>query len=100
VTIVIDNVADPATFDRYFPALARGARVVISGAIGSPQPPVLRVPADTLYLRSIALLGVRTASTRVVQDFLEPGRPKQLPTAPRTGARRDPGVRPRTSTQI
>jgi len=39
VTIVIDNVADPATFDRYFPALARGARVVISGAIGSPQPP-------------------------------------------------------------
>jgi len=27
------------------------------------------VPADTLYLRSIALLGVRTASTRVVQDF-------------------------------
>jgi len=69
VTTVIDNVADAATFDRYFPALARGARIVISGAISSAQPPILRVPADILYLRSIALLGVRTACTSIVQEF-------------------------------
>jgi len=71
LTAVIDNVADPATFDRYFRALAPGAQVVISGAISSTQLPVLRVPALALYLRSITLQGIRTASNSVVRDFWE-----------------------------
>jgi NADPH:quinone reductase-like Zn-dependent oxidoreductase len=66
---VIDNVAAPEVFDRYFPALANGARIVISGAIGTPGLPTLRVPAAPLYIRSISLLGVRTASARTTNDF-------------------------------
>jgi len=71
VTAVIDNVADPATFDRYFRVLSPGARVVISGAISSTQLPVLRVPAHALYVRSITLQGIRTANSSVVRDFWE-----------------------------
>lgn len=66
---VIDNVAAADVFDRYFPALANGARIVISGAIGTPGLPVLQVPAAPLYVRSISLLGVRTATTRATLDF-------------------------------
>jgi NADPH:quinone reductase-like Zn-dependent oxidoreductase len=66
---VIDNVAAPEVFDRYFPALVNGARIVISGAIGTPDLPTLRVPAAPLYIRSISLIGVRTASARTTQDF-------------------------------
>jgi NADPH:quinone reductase-like Zn-dependent oxidoreductase len=66
---VIDNVAAPEVFDRYFPALVNGARIVISGAIGTPDLPTLRVPAAPLYLRSISLIGVRTASARTTKDF-------------------------------
>ncbi len=66
---VIDNVAAPEVFDRYFPALKNGARIVISGAIGTPDLPVLQVPAVPLYLRSICLLGVRTATAGTTLDF-------------------------------
>ena len=66
---VIDNVAAADVFDRYFPVLANGARIVISGAIGTPGLPVLRVPAAPLYVRSISLLGVRTATARATLDF-------------------------------
>ena len=66
---VIDNVAAPEVFDRYFPALANGARIVISGAIGTPGLPTLQVPAAPLYIRSISLLGVRTANARTTADF-------------------------------
>ena len=66
---VIDNVASPEVFDRYFPALMNGARIVISGAIGTPDLPTLRVPAAPLYIRSISLLGVRTATARTTLDF-------------------------------
>jgi NADPH:quinone reductase-like Zn-dependent oxidoreductase len=65
----IDNIAAPGVFDRYFPTLANGARIVISGAIGTPELPVLRVPAMPLYIRSICLLGVRTATARTTLDF-------------------------------
>lgn len=65
----IDNVAAPDVFDRYFPTLVNGARIVISGAIGMPELPVLRVPAAPLYTRSISLLGVRTATARDTLDF-------------------------------
>ncbi len=65
----IDNVAAPDVFDRYFPTLVNGARIVISGAIGTPELPVLRVPAAPLYTRSISLLGVRTATARSTLDF-------------------------------
>jgi NADPH:quinone reductase-like Zn-dependent oxidoreductase len=68
---VIDNVAAPEVFDRYFPALANGARIVISGAIGTPGLPTLQVPAAPLYIRSISLLGVRTANARTTNDFWE-----------------------------
>jgi L-gulonate 5-dehydrogenase len=59
---VTDNVANPDAFAAYFPALAIGARVVFSGAIGNPELPVLPVPAAPLYVKSISLLGVRTTS--------------------------------------
>jgi L-gulonate 5-dehydrogenase len=59
---VADNVAAPDVFERYFPALAVGARVVVSGAIGNPELPVLAVPAAPLYVKSISLLGVRTTT--------------------------------------
>ena len=65
----IDNVAAPDVFDRYFPTLVNGARIVISGAIGTPGLPVLQVPAAPLYIRSISLLGVRTATARTTRDF-------------------------------
>jgi len=65
----IDNVAAAEVFDRYFPTLVNGARIVISGAIGTPELPVLRVPAAPLYTRSISLLGVRTATARAALDF-------------------------------
>ena len=68
---VVDNVCDPDVFDRYFPALANGSRIVISGAIGTPDLPVLRVPAAPLYVRSIALIGVRTATAAVTREFWE-----------------------------
>jgi NADPH:quinone reductase-like Zn-dependent oxidoreductase len=69
VRTVIDNVAAPALFERYFTALAPGGRVVFSGAIGTPELPVLAVPAAMLYLRSLSLLGVRTATPRHVASF-------------------------------
>lgn len=62
VAAVADNVANPDAFSRYFPALAVGARVVFSGAIGNPALPVLPVPAGPLYVKSISLLGVRTTT--------------------------------------
>lgn len=61
VQAVADNVANPEVFSRYFPALAMKARLVFSGAIGTPELPVLPVPARDLYVKSISLLGVRTA---------------------------------------
>ncbi len=62
VAAVADNVANPEIFSHYFPALAVGARVVFSGAIGTPELPVLPVPAGPLYVKSISLLGVRTTT--------------------------------------
>jgi L-gulonate 5-dehydrogenase len=59
---VTDNVANPDAFVAYFPALAIGAKVVFSGAIGNPELPVLPVPAAPLYVKSISLLGVRTTT--------------------------------------
>jgi D-arabinose 1-dehydrogenase-like Zn-dependent alcohol dehydrogenase len=62
VTAVTDNVASPEAFARYFEALAIGARIVVSGAIGNPELPILPVPAAPLYTKSISLLGVRTTT--------------------------------------
>ncbi len=62
IAAVADNVANPDAFAAYFPALAVGARVVFSGAIGNPELPVLAVPAAPLYVKSISLLGVRTTT--------------------------------------
>jgi D-arabinose 1-dehydrogenase-like Zn-dependent alcohol dehydrogenase len=69
VTIAIDNIAAPDVFAGYFPALAIGARVVISGAVGTPEMPVLPVPAAPFYVRSMSLLGVRTTTPRDVAAF-------------------------------
>ena len=68
---VIDNVANPEAFAAYFPALAVGARVVFSGAIGNPELPVLPVPAAPLYVKSISLLGVRTTTPAARGRFWE-----------------------------
>lgn len=66
---VLDNVCAPAVFDRYWPTLANGARIVVSGAIGTPELPVLPVPARDLYARNLALIGVRSHSEAVTGEF-------------------------------
>ncbi|MEV6986964.1 alcohol dehydrogenase catalytic domain-containing protein [Sphaerisporangium sp. NPDC051017] len=66
---VIDNVCAPDTFERYFPVLANGARIVVSGAIGYPALPVLNVPARELYSRNLSLLGVRSHSAAAATEF-------------------------------
>jgi D-arabinose 1-dehydrogenase-like Zn-dependent alcohol dehydrogenase len=71
VSAAVDNVAAPDAFSRYFPALAIGARIVVSGAIGTPELPVLPVPAAPLYVKSISLLGVRTTTPRDDRRFWE-----------------------------
>ncbi|MGV1048141.1 MAG: zinc-binding dehydrogenase, partial [Solirubrobacterales bacterium] len=62
IDAAIDNVANGEVFARYFPALAIGARIVVSGAIGTSELPLLPVPAAPLYVKSISLLGVRTSA--------------------------------------
>lgn len=65
----IDNVASPAVFDRYLPALSRGAIVVISGALTDTGLPVLSVPAVPFYLRSLSLIGLRSPDQDAVKGF-------------------------------
>jgi L-gulonate 5-dehydrogenase len=63
LSAVAENVSAAEGFAAYFPALAIGARIVVSGAIVTPEGlPVLPVPAVPLYVKSISLLGVRTAA--------------------------------------
>jgi NADPH:quinone reductase-like Zn-dependent oxidoreductase len=69
VAAAVDNVAAPGVFARYFPALGIGARIVVSGAIGTPELPVLPVPAAPFYLRNMSLLGVRTTTPRDIAAF-------------------------------
>ena len=69
---VIDNVGTPDIFDRYFPTLVNGARVVVSGAIAvGGVLPTLSIPLVSFYLRSLSLVGVRTATARTTLDFWE-----------------------------
>ena len=68
-TAVIDNVCAPDVFEKYFPTLANGARIVVSGAIGTPEMPILPVPARSLYTRSIAVLGVRSHTVPITAQF-------------------------------
>jgi NADPH:quinone reductase-like Zn-dependent oxidoreductase len=69
VATAIDNVAADDVFARYLPTLAIGGRIVVSGAIGGDQLPVLSVPAGPFYLRSLSLLGVRTAAPSDIGAF-------------------------------
>lgn len=69
IDLVVDNVAAGADFARYYPALAVGGRIVLSGAIGTPEQTTLPVPARSLYLRSQSLLGIRTSSLRDIGAF-------------------------------
>jgi L-gulonate 5-dehydrogenase len=71
IAAAIDNVANPGVFEQYFPALGIGAKIVISGAIGTPELPVLPVPAAPLYTKSISLLGVRTTTPADRRRFWE-----------------------------
>ncbi len=72
VAAAIDNVANPGAFSRYFPALGIGARIVVSGAIATPEGlPVLPVPAVPLYVKSISLLGTRTSDRATDDRFWE-----------------------------
>jgi len=68
-TAVIDNVCAPDVFAGYFPTLANGARIVVSGAIGTPEMPVLPVPARSLYTRSITLMGIRSHTVPITAEF-------------------------------
>ncbi|WP_328611304.1 alcohol dehydrogenase catalytic domain-containing protein [Amycolatopsis sp. NBC_00345] len=67
--VVVDNICVPEIFGAYYPILPNGARVVISGALDASGPPVLAVHARTLYLRSISLLGVRSHTASVTDQF-------------------------------
>lgn len=69
VATAIDNIATGEVFARYFPALAIGGRVVVSGAVAGPELPVLPVPAAPFYIRSLSLLGVRTTTLRDIGAF-------------------------------
>lgn len=69
IDLVIDNVASRADFARYYPALAVGGRIILSGAIGALEETTLQVPSRPLYLRSQTLLGIRTSSLRDVAAF-------------------------------
>lgn len=71
VSTAVDNVANGGVFARYFPALAIGGRVVISGAVSGSEPSLLPVPAAPFYIRSLSLLGVRTTTLRDVGAFWE-----------------------------
>ena len=66
---VMENVCDGDTFTRYLPALAIGARIVVSGAIGVERPPVLPVPAQPFYVRGLSMLGVRTTNREDIDRF-------------------------------
>jgi len=88
ISAAAENVSAPEVFAAYFPALAVGARIVVSGAIGTPELPVLPVPAAPLYVKSISLLGVRTAAhaardrfwTLVAEGFRHPpGLVREMP---------------------
>ncbi len=69
VEAVIDNIAHGATFASYLSAVAIGGRIVISGAIGGPDLTTLPVPAQSFYVRSLSLLGVRTAGRQDIERF-------------------------------
>ncbi|WP_375400911.1 alcohol dehydrogenase catalytic domain-containing protein [uncultured Amnibacterium sp.] len=69
---VIDNVGTPDIFDKYFPTLVNGARVVVSGAIGNRgELPTVSIPLAPFYVRSLSLIGVRTATAQTTLDFWE-----------------------------
>jgi D-arabinose 1-dehydrogenase-like Zn-dependent alcohol dehydrogenase len=63
---VIDNICTPDVFEQYFPALANGARIVVSGVISAPELPV---PARSLYIRSVSLIGLRSHTETVTAEF-------------------------------
>ena len=95
VEVVIDNVAHGQTFAAYIPALAIGGRIVVSGAIGGPDVTTLPVPAQPFYVRSLSLLGVRTASRQETERFwalvrdglrLPAGLVRELPLSAAAGA--------------
>lgn len=65
----IDNVCSPVVFERYFAVLANGGNIIVSGAIGTPEMPVLQVPARPLYSRSLSLVGVRSHTAAATGDF-------------------------------
>ena len=61
VDCVIDNLGLAALWERYQPAVATLGRIVVSGSI-TPEPIPLRLAP--LYLRSQAIIGVRTGNRR------------------------------------
>lgn len=63
---VIDNVCAPGDFERYFPALANGSRIVVSGVVAAPELPV---PMRSLYSRSVSLIGLRSHTEPVTAEF-------------------------------
>ena len=63
---VIDNVCAPDIFEQYFPALANGTRIVVSGVIADPELPV---PARSLYSHGISLIGLRSHTEPVTAEF-------------------------------
>jgi NADPH:quinone reductase-like Zn-dependent oxidoreductase len=68
VDVVVDNVTIAEIHSRYMPALAVRGRVVVSGAIGLAP---LQLDPGPFYVRSQSMLGVRSATRRIIETFWE-----------------------------
>jgi NADPH:quinone reductase-like Zn-dependent oxidoreductase len=68
VDAVLDNVASPELWNRYWPALGRRAHVVFAGAAGSGGLP-LALDVVELYRRQVVLTGLTMGDRRQVASF-------------------------------
>jgi D-arabinose 1-dehydrogenase-like Zn-dependent alcohol dehydrogenase len=71
--VIVDNVALAPVVARYWPALAVGGRIVISGSL---DPAPIPVPARVLYTHNQSVIGVRSASRATAAklwDLVEAG---------------------------
>lgn len=81
VNAVIDNVASADLWLRYWPAVARGGRVVFSGYAGKDNKP-LPVNVVELYNRHATLSGLTTGNPKAVVDFWAEMRTRPINLAP------------------
>ncbi|HZO37574.1 MAG TPA: zinc-binding dehydrogenase [Solirubrobacteraceae bacterium] len=70
VDVVVDNVALGTLWERYWPAVARRARVVFAGRAANSFEP-LPVNIVELYMRWVTLTGVNMSDPRYIAPFWE-----------------------------